>query len=253
MAKFRIIPRLNIKGQSVVKGINNEGLKVVGDPKILAMRYFRQGADEILYTDIVASLYQRSFDFDLLRSVAKDIFVPITVGGGVRSVNDVNNALRSGADKVLINTYAIKNPNVINQTTKHFGSQCIVVAIDAKKIAPQKWEVYTDGGREKTGKDVLLWVKEAVSRGAGEIIVSSIDMDGTKKGFDLELVESVCAICKVPVIIGGGAGNLQTFKSLLKSKKLPNALSASSIFHHGGPSIMEVKKLLTKEGHEVRL
>ena len=179
MKKVRIIPRLDIKGPNVVKGIHCEGLRVVGDPTILAFEYYRDGADELLCMDIVASLYQRNFNFDILRSLSKNVFIPITVGGGIRSTNDINNALRAGADKIAINTYAVKHPKFLNEAVKKFGAQCIVLSIEAKKCGQNQWEIYTDGGREHTGIDAVKWAKKAISLGGGEIIVTSIDNDGT--------------------------------------------------------------------------
>src|SRR3989344_4585388 len=179
MKTVRIIPRLDIKGPHVVKGIHLEGLRVIGDPSNLAYKYYRDGADEILYLDIVASLYERNFDFDLLKSVSKKIFIPKTVGGGVRSINDINNALRAGADKIAINTFAVHHPEFITEAVHKFGSQCIALSVEAKKTNDGHWETYTDGGREKTGVDSISWIKKAISLGAGEIIITSIDQDGT--------------------------------------------------------------------------
>lgn len=252
MKKIRIIPRLDIKGPNVVKGIHCEGLRVVGNPKDLAYRYYQEGADELLCMDIVASLYQRNFDFDLLKSLAQNIFIPITVSGGIRSTNDINNALRAGADKVAINTYAIKNPRFLNEAAKKFGSQCIALSLEAKKSGSKKWEVYTDGGREHTGIDAVEWTKKAISLGIGEIIITSIDNDGTKKGYDLELIESIAAISPVPVIVHGGAGSLESFKEAM-SRHSPDGLAAASVFHYDDFKIKYLKDYLNKNGIAVRI
>src|SRR3989338_7676631 len=196
---IRIIPRLDIKGPHVVKGVHTEGLRIVGIPHKLARSYYEHGADELVYMDIVASLYQRNLDFDLLRSVADVVFIPLTVGGGIRTVHDVNNALRAGADKVAINTYAVRHPPLISAAAKEFGSQCIVLFIEAKKQADGRYEAYTDGGREHSGIDAVEWARRGEELGAGEILVSSIDRDGTRKGYDIELVRRIAASAKVPV------------------------------------------------------
>ncbi len=243
MKKVRIIPRLDIKGPNVVKGIHCEGLRVVGNPTSMAAKYYEDGADELLCMDIVASLYQRNFDFDILRSLAKNIFIPITIGGGIRSVNDINNALRAGADKVAINTYITKHSEFIREAAKKFGSQCIVLSIEAKKKGPKKWEVYTDGGREHTGIDVLDWVKKAIVLGVGEIIVTSIDNDGTRKGYDLELIKEITAKSPVPVIVHGGAGTMESFNEAV-SEYSPDGLAAASVFHYDDFKIKDLKKYL---------
>lgn len=252
MKKIRIIPRLDIKGPNVVKGIHCEGLRIVGNPTDLAQKYYKDGADELLCMDIVASLYQRNFDFDILRSLAQNIFIPITVGGGIRSINDINNALRAGADKIAINTYAIKNPKFLNEAVKKFGSQCIVLSIEAKKKADGGWEAYTDGGREKTGVDVIKWAKKAISLGVGEIVITSIDNDGTKRGYESELIKSITSISPVPVIVHGGAGSLESFKDIF-SKYRPDGLAVASVFHYKDLSIGEVKKYLNKNKMPIRM
>jgi len=252
MKKIRIIPRLDIKGPNVVKGIHCEGLRVVGNPKILSEEYYYQGADELLCMDIVASLYQRNFDFGLLRSLAQNIFIPITIGGGIRSINDINNALRAGADKVAINTYAVKNPEFLNEAVKKFGAQCIVLSIEAKKNGPGKWEAYTDGGREHTGIDAIEWAKKAISLGIGEVVITSIDNDGTRTGYELELIKSITAISTVPVIVHGGANSLESFKDIIY-KYRPDGLAAASVFHYKDFSIKDVKNYLSKNKILVRI
>lgn len=252
MKNIRIIPRLDIKGPNVVKPIQTEALRVVGDPKELAARYYLEGADEIIYLDIVASLYQRSLDFDLLKSVAENIFIPITVGGGIRSIYDINNVLRSGADKVAINTYAVKNPDFISEAVKEFGSQCIVLYVEAKKQIGGNYEVYTDGGREKTGLEVIGWIKKAIALGVGEILITSVDKDGTRRGYDLDLIKKISSFSPVPVIAHGGAGNLNSLKEAVIDAKA-DALSVSSILHYNDFSITKIKDFLIKNDISVRI
>lgn len=248
----RIIPLLNIKGPNVVKPVHTEALKVVGNPKELVRRYYKDGADEIIFLDVVASLYRRNFDFDLLKSVSEDIFIPFTVGGGIRSIGDINNALRAGADKVAINTYAVNNPQFLSEAVKVFGSQSVVLFVEAKKINDKKWEVYTDSGREKTGKDAIEWIKQAVDFGVGEILVTSIDKDGRRKGYDIELAKAVSDASSVPVIIHGGAGDIESIKEVIEKTEV-NAIAASSIFHYDEFSIKSVKMRLFNNNINIRL
>ncbi len=252
MKKVRIIPRLDIKGPNVVKGIHCEGLRIVGNPKDLAYRYYKEGADELLCMDIVASLYQRNFDFDVLKSLAQDIFIPITVGGGIRSINDINNALRAGADKIAINTYVTKNPEFLTEAVKKFGAQCIVLSIEAKKNGSNQWEIYTDGGREHTSIDVIAWTKKAISLGVGEIVVTSIDNDGTRKGYELELIKSITTVSPIPVIAHGGAGLLDSFKDVF-SKYRPDGMAVSSVLHYNNLKIKQIKQYLHKNNVPVRI
>ena len=252
MENIRIIPRLDIKGPNVVKGVFTEGLKVVGNPKELALRYYNEGADELLYMDIVASLYQRNLDFDLLKSVAENIFIPITVGGGIRSIGDIDNALRAGADKIAINTHAIHNPEFISEAINKFGSQCIVLSVEAKKIGNDKWEAYTDGGRERTGIDAVDWVKKAVSMGIGEVVVTSIDKDGTRQGYDLELISAITEFSTVPVIAHGGAGSKESVAKAVTASR-PDAVAAASVFHYHDFTINSLKKFLHSRKLRVRI
>ncbi|MDP3954708.1 MAG: imidazole glycerol phosphate synthase cyclase subunit [bacterium] len=252
MRNIRIISRLDIKGPNVVKGVFTEGLRVVGNPKELVNRYYKDGADELLYMDIVASLYQRNIDFNLLKSVVEGIFIPVTVGGGIRSLGDIDNALRAGADKVAVNTFAINNPKFISEAVRRFGSQCIVLSVEAKKTGPNKWEAYTDGGREKTGKDAIGWVKKAIELGVGEVIITSIDRDGSGRGYDAELNSKVMSFANIPVIVHGGASSPASFKDILDMCH-PDALSAASVFHYQSHSIHEVKKFLKKNNFQVRI
>ena len=253
MAKnIRIIPTLHIKGPNVVKPVHTEALRVVGNPKELARRYYTEGADELIYLDIVASLYERNLDFDLLKAVTEDIFIPVTVGGGIRSVRDINNALRSGADKVAINTFAIHHPEFLREAAQEFGSQCITLFIEAKKQPDGSYEAYTDGGREYSAVDAITWAKRAIDLGVGEILVSSIDKDGTRKGYDLDLVKQITAFAPIPVIAHGGAGTLESVAKAVTEGKA-DAVSASSIFHYQEHSIGEVKEHLKEKGISIRM
>lgn len=252
MENVRIIPRLDIKGPNVVKGIHTEGLRVVGNPKELALKYYLQGADEIMYMDIVASLYQRNLDFDLLKSVSEGIFIPFTVGGGIRSIHDITNVLRAGADKIAINTFAVHHPEFLPQAVKTFGSQCIVLSIEAKKIGENKWEAYTDGGRERTYKDAVEWVKLGIELGVGEIMITSIDQEGTKKGYDHDLIKAITSFSPIPIIAHGGAGDMETVYDLIHHDA-PDAVSASSVFHYNDYTISELKNYLHKQNINVRL
>jgi imidazole glycerol-phosphate synthase subunit HisF len=247
---MRVITRLDIKGPNVVKTVRTEGLRVVGNPKELAERYYAEGADELIYLDIVASLYERNLDFEQLKVVSENIFIPLTAGGGIRSIHDITMALRSGADKVAINTYAIKNPDFISEAAQVFGSQCIVLSVEAKKISEGKWEAYTDGGREHSGVDAIEWIKKGIALGAGEILLTSIDKDGTRAGYDLELLRAVEAFSTVPVIAHGGAGSPKDVVEAAKTGA--SAISASSIFHYKLSSFKDVKKELHDAGLETR-
>jgi cyclase len=251
MESVRIIPRLDIKGPNVVKGVHAEGLHVVGTPKELAKKYYEAGADELIYLDIVASLYQRSFDFDLLSDVANSLFIPLTVGGGIRSLNDITNALHAGADKVAINTYAISHPEFLGEAVKKFGAQCIVAFIEAKKTPNGNWEAYTDGGREKTGVDAIAWAKKAIEMGVGEILISSIDKDGTRKGFDIELIRAVSDISSVPVIAHGGAGDMESVLEVIQKTNVP-AVSCATVFHYDDYSIKDLKNFLRERNIPIR-
>ncbi|MFH1523279.1 MAG: imidazole glycerol phosphate synthase cyclase subunit [Patescibacteria group bacterium] len=252
MKNIRIIPRLDIKGPNVVKPIQTEALRVVGNPKELAVRYYQAGADEIIYLDIVASLYQRNLDFKLLKSVTKDIFIPVTAGGGVRTIQDINNALRSGADKVAINTHLVKEPEFINKAIREFGSQCIVLFIEAKKQTDGSYEVYTDGGRERTGLEVISWAKRAVKLGVGEILISSIDKDGTRDGYDIDLLKKINQLAPIPVIAHGGAGSLDSLEQAVKEGRA-DALGVSSILHYKEFTVKKIKNFLKRKNINVRI
>ncbi len=217
MSNLRLIARLDIKGPNLIKGVHLEGLRVMGDPQQFAREYYEQGADELIYMDIVASLYGRNSLNDIVRHAAHDIFVPLTVGGGVRSADDVNALLRVGADKVAINTAAIGRPQLISEVARRYGSQCMVLSIEAKRVAPQRWEAYTDNGREKTGRDVVEWAREAERLGAGEILLTSVDQEGTRKGFDVALVRAVSSSVSIPVIASGGMGSIEHLLDVVAS------------------------------------
>lgn len=203
----RLIARLDIKGPNLIKGVHLEGLRVIGDPQEYARRYYEQGADELIYIDIVASLYGRSKLVDIVRRTAHDVFVPMTVGGGIRNVDDVSDLLRAGADKVAINTAAVLRPELISEVSRKFGSQCMVLSIEAKEQATGRWEVYTDCGRETSGLDAVEWARRGVELGAGEILVTSIDREGTRRGFDNKLIQAISTAVGVPVIASGGFGH----------------------------------------------
>ncbi len=228
---IRIIPRLDIKGPNLVKGIHLEGLRVMGKPEDFAEEYYNSGADELLYMDVVASLYGRNNLQEIVRRTAENIFIPLTVGGGIRSIDDIRAILRAGADKVAINTAAIKNPKLIAEGAKTFGSQCIVVSIEAKRKGDGKYEAYMDNGREKTGVEVFEWAKHAAELGAGEILITSIDNEGTGKGYDVELISRISESVNVPVIACGGAGKMEDFADAIHKGKA-DAVSAASVFHY---------------------
>jgi cyclase len=248
---IRLISRIDIKGENVIKGIHLEGLRVIGNPNKIASNYYNEGIDEIIFMDVVASLYGRNNIFSVINNAAQNIFVPITVGGGIRSVEDINSALRNGADKVAINTAAIKNPELISEASKIFGSQCIVLSIEAKRREGGYWEALVDNGREKTDISVLDWVKKAEGLGVGEILLTSVDKEGTQSGFDLELIEEVNNTVGVPVIACGGAGKLEHIEKII-SKNINVSFALSSIFHYKKYSPSELKKALSNNGFNVR-
>lgn len=252
MKNIRIIPRLDIKGPNVVKPVQTEALRVVGNPKEMAEQYYTEGADELLYLDIVASLYQRNLDFDLLKSVTENIFIPVTVGGGIRTVHDINNALRAGADKVAINTYAIHNPAFLQEAARGFGSQCVVLFIESKRQPDGSYEAYTDGGRERSGVEVIEWAKRGIELGVGEILISSIDQDGTRFGYDIELLRQIGPVAPIPVIAHGGAGSCESLRQAVIEGGV-DALAVSSLFHYRERTISEVKQYLWKQAINVRI
>lgn len=247
----RIIPCLDVKDGKVVKGINFVGLKEVGDPVELARQYYEQGADELVFLDITATNEQRDTITELVSKVAAEIFIPFTVGGGIRTLEDIRRLLLAGADKVSLNSAAVKNPQLIKEGAEKFGSQCIVLAIDAKKRADGGWNVYTAGGRQDTGLDLLDWVKEGLRLGAGEILLTSMDADGTKQGYDLDMLHAVQKIAHVPLIASGGCGCLDDFKDVFLTDAADAALAAS-LFHYGELSVAQVKEALAEAGVLVR-
>lgn len=251
MAGVRLIPRLDIKGPNLIKGIHLEGLRVVGDPQEFARRYYEQGADELIYIDIVASLYGRNSLRDIVSRTAQDVFIPLTVGGGVRSVDDVRELLRAGADKVAINTAAVNRPELITEVSRTFGSQCMVLSVEAKRVSPSQWEVFTDNGRERTGRDVVQWVQRAVELGAGEILLTSVDQEGTRKGFDVELVKTVTAVCPIPVIASGGMGSVDHALDVCE-KGLADAVAMADILHYRRMELPDIRQQLRDRGVSVR-
>lgn len=247
----RIIPCLDVNDGRVVKGINFVALKDAGDPVEIAKKYNEEGADELTFLDITASSDNRGLLFDIVEKVAKQIFIPLTVGGGVRSCEDIRNLLNSGADKVGINTSAILNPELVAESTSRFGSQAIVVAIDAKKVGDH-WEVFTHGGRNATGINAVSWAQKMAKLGAGELLITSMDRDGTKKGFDNVLMKLISDVVEVPIIASGGVGILQHLVDGVKDGEA-DAVLAASIFHYGEFTIQEAKQYMAKNNIEVRL
>ncbi len=255
MLTKRIIPCLDVNGGRVVKGTSFIQLRDAGDPVELAGYYYHAGADELVFLDITASFEQRDTMVDIVERISEKIFMPFTVGGGLRSTSDMHRMLMAGADKVSINTSAVEHPEIISEGARRFGSQCIVVAIDAKRIensSPLKWEVYTYGGKKPTGIDAVEWAKKAVALGCGEILLTSIDADGHRAGYDIELTRAISEAVTVPVIASGGAGKLEDVYQALVSGKA-DAVLAASIFHYGTYSVYEAKDYLNKRGIPVRI
>ncbi len=253
MLAKRIIPCLDVKGGRVVKGTKFLNLRDAGDPVEVAEFYDREGADEITFLDITASHEERDIIIDVVSATASEVFIPLTVGGGVRNLEDIRRLLRAGADKVAINTAAVKDPELINQSSRRYGSQCIVVAIDAKRAGNERgWEVYVNGGRTPTGVDALEWAREVEKRGAGEILLTSMDCDGTKEGYDYELTSSISEAASIPIIASGGAGRLEHFYDVFTIGKADAALAAS-VFHYKEYSISDVKRYLKSKGVTMRL
>ena len=251
MSNTRLIARLDIKGPNLIKGIHLEGLRVIGDPNESALKYYQQGIDELIYMDCVASLYNRNHLSDIIKSAAKDIFVPITIGGGIRSIDDVNDILRSGADKIAINTAAVKNPALITEVARRYGSQCMVLSVEAKKVSEGYWEVYTDNGREKTGLEVVDWIKKCIKLGAGELLITSIDMEGTRKGFDNSLIKAVSNEVSVPIIASGGMGKTQDLIDVVKVAGA-DAVAMADILHYKRITLAEIRQDAINAGLEVR-
>lgn len=244
----RLIARLDVKAPNVIKGVHLEGLRVVGKPGEMARRYYHDGIDEIIFMDVVASLYERNTILDMVSEAAEDIFVPMTVGGGLRNINDISQVLRSGADKVAVNTAAVQRPEFLSDASTAFGSQCIVLSVEAKRSAAGSWEVLTDNGRERTGLDVLDWVARGEELGAGEILLTSVDQEGTRKGMDVELLEAVYQRVSIPVIGCGGVGTVDHAVEVMSRDAL-DALCCAAIFHDDVLTVSGLKASL--EQHEI--
>ncbi len=252
MSNIRIIARLDVKSPNLVKGIHLEGLRKLGNPRDFAKKYYNQGIDEIIYMDIVASLYERNSLLDLVRESTQDIFVPITLGGGLRNINDVAAALRAGADKIAINTAAIKDPNLISEIATRFGSQCMVLSIEAKKSAEfGGWEAYFDNGREHSGFGVVEWAKRGEELGAGEILLTSVDQEGTQKGFDVDIIKTVSDAVTIPVIAGGGFGKLSDFKQVVDDAHA-DAVAIAHAFHYDSFTVNDIREFANENNIAVR-
>lgn len=252
MLAKRIIPCLDVKDGRVVKGVNFVNLTDVGDPVDAAKAYYEAGCDELVFLDITATHEERDTTVEMVRRVAEQVFIPFTVGGGIRSVEDMNKMLKAGADKVSVNSSAVANPQLIADCAEKFGNQCVVVAIDAKKVEDGSWHVFVAGGRKDTGIDLLDWAKKVVSLGAGEILLTSMDKDGTKSGLDIEMLNAVANVVTVPIIASGGAGNSQHILEVFEQTPATGALAAS-IFHYGEVSIADTKQAMRQSGIEVRV
>lgn len=250
-SKKRLIARLDVKAPNLIKSINLEGLRKLGNPASFAEAYYKQGIDEIIYMDVVASLYQRNGLGDIVRSTTENVFIPITVGGGIRTADNVGEMLRCGADKVAINTAAVRRPDLISELANIYGSQCIVLSVEAKQVAPGKWEAYTDNGREKTGLDVVDWVKRATSLGAGEVLVTSVDREGTRKGFDIDLIQAVSSAVEVPVIASGGMGGTADMIAALDQARV-DAVAMADVLHYKRMSVGDIRAKALEAGIPVR-
>lgn len=247
---IRIIPKLEVKGPHLIKGMHLEGLRIVGEPHRKAVEYYEDGADELIYIDLVASLYQRKYLLDIISKTADQVFIPLTVGGGVRTLTDFETLFRVGADKIAVNTGIVANPQLISQAANKFGSQCVVVSIEAQRKG-NTWEPYTDSGRTPTGLDVLFWAKEVVKLGAGELLVTSINQDGTSKGFDTELIYTISSQINVPVIGSGGGGLLEHFIPAI-SEGRTDALAIASALHFKKLTVAQIKQYLLTQKVPVR-
>jgi len=251
MNKLRVIARIDVKNEFAIKGIHLEGLRKVGDPNSLAKKYYEEGVDEIIFMDAVAAYYDRNSLSEVILDASQNVFIPITVGGGIRTIEDIQAALENGADKVAINSKAINSPKFIEESVKIYGSQCIVSSIDAKQLNDTEWYAYTDNGREKTSKEVIEWAKEVEQLGAGEILLTSIDYDGTKKGFDYELCSKISDEVSIPVISSGGMGKSEDAVKLFKSSSI-DGIAVASIIHYELESVTEIKQNLLKNSINVR-
>ena len=250
MAFLRIVARLDIKGPNLIKGVHLEGLRVMGDPNEFARRYYLDGIDELIYMDTVASLYGRNNLMDVVRSTSENVFVPITVGGGIRSIEDAQSILRNGADKIAINTAATKNPALISDIAQRFGAQCLVLSIEAKHQGEGQWEVYTDNGRERTGMGVIEWARQGVELGAGEILLTSVDQAGARRGFDLPLIRAVADTVSVPVVASGGMGTMGHFRDAVENHA--SAVAIADVLHYDRMGVADIRREAQAMGMNVR-
>ena len=251
MRQIRLIARLDVKGPNLIKGVHLEGLRVIGAPNDFARRYYEQGADELIYIDCVASLYGRNSLGDIVQKAAQDVFIPMTVGGGVRTVDDATHLLRCGADKVAVNTGAVANPQLISDIARRFGSQCMVLSVEAKRIGHDRWEAFTDNGREDTGLDVVEWIKRGVALGAGEVLLTSVDQEGTRKGFDVALLRAVTGEVAVPVIASGGMGSVDHLIDVVHRGQA-DAVAMADILHYGRATLADIRRAASRAGIPVR-
>lgn len=251
MKKIRLIARLDIKSDYLVKGIQMEGIRKIGNPNEYAKKYYQDGIDEIIYMDVVASLYGRNSLKNIINTSTEEVFIPMTVGGGIRSSEDVKDILRAGADKVAINTAAIKNPKLISEVSNRFGSQCLVLSIEAKKVGANRWEAYYDNGREPTGLNVIEWAKKGYELGAGEIMLTSVDREGTKSGFESELINEVSVAVPIPVIACGGMGNIDHLEEVV-NRGNADAVAIASVLHYNLESISNIRTEILKRGIGIR-
>ena len=250
--RIRIIPRLDIKGENLIKGVQLEGLRIVGDPEKFAQKYYEEGADELIYSDVVASLYGRNSLLDMVAKTAKQVFIPLTVGGGIRRVDDVETLLKCGADKISVNSAAIQRPELISEISSRFGAQCCVVEVQAKLFGKGQWMALYDNGRENSDRDAIDWACEAMERGAGELLITSIDRDGSRKGMDLDLLSRISSIASVPIIASGGIGSLSDVCDAV-DRAVVDAVAIGDLLHFGRASIPELKEYVTQNGIDVRL
>lgn len=251
MMRTRLIPRLDVKGKNLIKGIHLEGLRVIGDPQTFARKYYEDGADELLYVDVVASLYGRNSLHEIVRRAAQDVYVPLTVTGGLRTIEDVREMLRAGADKVGINTAATKRPELISEVARKFGSQCMVLSIEAKRMPSGSWEAYTDNGREPTGLDVVEWAQRGVELGAGEILLTSVDREGTREGFDTALIAAVSSVVPVPVIASGGMSDPSDIGRAVHEGRA-DAVAMADILHYGRATLADIREAARAAQLDVR-
>ncbi len=251
MHNVRLIARLDIKGPNLIKGVHLEGLRVIGSPQEYATKYYQMGADELIYLDTVASLYGRNNLHEIVKSAASNIFIPLTVGGGIRTIDDITSLLRVGADKIAINTFATKQPSLLQEAAQRFGSQCIVLSIAAKKIHPGKWIALTDNGRENSGMDVLEWAHQGWKLGAGEILLTSVDQEGTASGFDCDLVNAVASTLPIPVIASGGMGTIDHLEAVIKCGKA-DAVALAHVLHYNKFTISDIKHEMIARGINMR-